>query len=257
MSEYVLSHGLHGERQRLQLMSELLDGMEHLHIQRLGLRRGWRCLEIGCGNGSVARWLAGQVGPEGRVVATDIDTSYLSGLGGDNLKVRRLNVLTDAVEENSYDFVLARAVLHHLSDPQLALRRMAAALKPGGAMLSIEPDVLPISVAQPDKVRAFWDGWLQWSIEAGIHYFIGRDVPGWLDGLGMEGVTAEGHTAIFNGGSPWATYIVETMQELRPRLLESGHVTEAMLAALKERYGDPHYWTSAINFVAASGRKPQ
>jgi len=58
MSECVLRHDLSGEEQRLALMSHLLDPLERAHLQQLGLRAGWRCLEAGCGNGSISQWLA-------------------------------------------------------------------------------------------------------------------------------------------------------------------------------------------------------
>jgi ubiquinone/menaquinone biosynthesis C-methylase UbiE len=67
MPEYVLNHHLTGERQRLALMSELLDPMHRRHIESLGVvRPGARTLEVGCGNGSIFAWLAQRVGPEGK-----------------------------------------------------------------------------------------------------------------------------------------------------------------------------------------------
>ena len=73
MGEYTLSHELVGERQRLALMSSLLDPIERARFSRLGVGPGWRCLELGCGNGSMAQTLAEAVGPTGHVVASDID----------------------------------------------------------------------------------------------------------------------------------------------------------------------------------------
>src|SRR5579862_6411061 len=73
----------------------------------------------------------------------------------------------------------------------------------------------------------------KWSAESGIDYFIGRKVSGWLDELGLEHVAGEGHTAVFNGGSGWATYWAMTVRERAARLLQSGHVTQEMLAQLE------------------------
>ena len=53
-------------------MSALLDPMHRSCIEKLGLKPGWRCLEVGCGNGSISQWLAGVVGPDGLAVASDI-----------------------------------------------------------------------------------------------------------------------------------------------------------------------------------------
>jgi len=206
MSAYVLSHDLDGERQRLELMSELLDPLERSHLLRLGVQPGWRCLEVGCGNGSISQWLAAQVAPSGQVVASDLEISYIARMQAACLEVRQLDILHGQVELAYYDLVVARALLHHLPDPKLALQRMVAALKPGGVLLSIEPDMLPATVAEPESMRKFWDGWFRWAASAGIDYFVGRKIAPLLDSLGLQDTAGEGHTAVANGGSPWARY---------------------------------------------------
>jgi SAM-dependent methyltransferase len=256
MPEYVLSHKLGGEQQRLALMSSLLDPWEFTHIARLGLRAGWRCLELGCGNGSIALAMAQSVAPDGHVVASDIDLAYLKDVKAPCLEVRRIDVLSDPIEERSYDLVVARALLHHLTPARKALERMIAAVKPGGLLLSVEPDMLPCTVAEPDSIRAFWQGWLKWSVESGIDYFVGHKIPAWLDSLGLERVAGEGNTAHFNGASDWAAYWVDTMRELAPSLLKSGYINQQTLDDLYSRYHDPHYWTSVMTFNASWGRKP-
>lgn len=65
MSEYVLGHHQEGERERLALMSRLLDPMHRRHIEQLGIADGARTLEVGCGNGSISAWLAERISPGG------------------------------------------------------------------------------------------------------------------------------------------------------------------------------------------------
>jgi hypothetical protein len=122
-------------------------------------------------------------------------------------------------------------------------------------LLSIGPDMLPSTVAHPESMRAFWQGWMKWSVSADIDFFIGRKIPSWLDSLGLQDVAGEGHTAHFNGGSDWARYWRETVNELAPALLKSGHITPGMLEDFRVCYVDPRYWTSVITFVANWGRK--
>jgi SAM-dependent methyltransferase len=238
-------------------MSELLDPLHHSLLEKLGLRPGWRCLEVGCGNGSVSRWMAGEVAPKGCVVATDIDLRYIDQLRAPNLEVRQLDILNEKPESGQYDLVTARAILHHISSPRKAIRNMAQALKPGGILLSIEPDFLPATSATPESLRAFWQAWLAWSQSAGIDYFIGRTMPSVLTTSGLEHVCAEGNTALYPGDSSWAKYWLETIHELRPRLLESGHMTRAILSQFNRLYSNPRHWTSAITFVASWGTKPR
>jgi hypothetical protein len=59
-------------------------------------------------------------------------------------------------------------VLHHVADARIAVENLVASARPGGAILLIEPDFLPVSVAEPPEIRAFWDGWLAWSRQQGI-----------------------------------------------------------------------------------------
>jgi SAM-dependent methyltransferase len=252
VSDYVLPHQLQGEQRRLALMSELLDPWHRSLLKMVGLQPGWWCLEVGCGNGSISQWLSAQV-TGGSVVATDLDTSYISKLRGPNLNAQRLDILEGTIETNAYDLVTARAVLHHLPDRQKAIHQMVRALKPGGVLLCIEPDFLPATAAEPEPLRRFWQGWLQWSVSAGIDYFVGRKIPSLLTNAGLQQVEAVGNTAIYNGVSPWATYWLETVTELRPKLLQSGHVSEESLGVLEQFYRDPEHWTSAITFVGAWG----
>jgi len=60
---------------------------------------GWHCLEVGGGGGSIASWLANRVLPDGRAVATDLDTRFLETLSIPNLEVRRHDIVTDPLPE--------------------------------------------------------------------------------------------------------------------------------------------------------------
>src|SRR2546430_749142 len=85
-----------------------------------------------------------------------------------------------------FDLVTARAVLHHVTDAKAAIANLVASLRPGGAILLIEPDFLPVSVAEPVEVLAFWNGWLAWSRERGIDYYMGRSLAPRLAGCGVD-----------------------------------------------------------------------
>ena len=254
--EYVLDHHQWGERQRLALMSRLLDPMHRRHIEQLGVAGpGARTLEVGCGNGSMSAWLAGQVAPGGQALAVDLDLS-LADADAPGLAYRQGDILAGPVPRGGFDLVTARAVLHHVGDAATAVANLVASARPGGRILLIEPDFLPVSVAEPAEVRTFWDGWLAWSRELGIDYFIGRKLPAMLAGLGLADVTASAETALYHGGSPWAGYWRETVTELRPRLIESGQLDDRLIDAFLARCADPSWWTQTIAFTAVAGHAP-
>ena len=77
---YAFPHAGADERRRLELFAERLDPLMLRRIKALDLAPGARCLEVGGGRGSIARWLCEYVGPAGRVTATDLETAFLSEL---------------------------------------------------------------------------------------------------------------------------------------------------------------------------------
>ena len=233
-------------------MSRLLDPMNRGHIERLGVGPGARALEVGCGNGSLSAWLAGRVAPAGGAVAVDLDLSLVDA-DVPGLELRQEDILAGRVEPGDFDLVTARAVLHHVGDAEAAVVNLVASARPGGAVLLIEPDFLPVSVAEPSEIRAFWEGWLAWSREQGIDYFIGRRLPAMLSGLGLQDVRATAETAHYNGGSAWAVYWRQTVAELRTRLVASGKLDDRLIDTFLARCADPAWWTQTIAFTAAAG----
>jgi SAM-dependent methyltransferase len=256
MPKYVLGHHLKGEVARLALMSELLDPMHRRYIDALGVvRPGARTLEVGCGDGSISAWLAERVSPGGTAVAVDLDLSLIQ-VRMPNLELRKADIVAGPVERGAFDLVTARAVLHHLANPQAAIRNMVASLKPGGSILLIEPDFLPVSIAEPLEVRTFWDGWLAWSRERGIDYHIGRTLAPRLASLGLTNISGTAETAIYNGSSSWADYWIDTITELRGDLINSSKLDEASVDKFLAYCADSNWWTQTIAFTVVHGRKP-
>jgi SAM-dependent methyltransferase len=253
MAEYVLDHHLEGERSRLALMSRLLDPMHRRRIESLGVGPGARALEVGCGNGSIAAWLAERVGPSGRAVAVDLDLSLVD-VREPRLELRQGDIVAGPVDPGGFDLVTARAVLHHVADADAAIRNLAASLAAGGSIVLIEPDFLPVSVAEPPEVRAFWNGWLAWSRDQGIDYHIGRTLAPRLAALGLEEVAGTAETAVYNGGSAWADYWTQTVVELRDRLVDSGRLDGPLIDRFLAHCADTRWWTQTIAFTAVQAR---
>ena len=255
MPEYVLDHHLEGEGSRLALMSRLLDPMHRRHIESLGVGPGARTLEVGCGNGSISAWLAERVAPDGRAVAMDLDLSLVD-VRAPGLELQQGDIVAGPVDPGGFDLVTARAVLHHVTDVDAAMRNLVASLAPGGSILLIEPDFLPVSVAEPPEVRAFWDGWLAWSRDQGIDYHVGRKLAPRLAALGLEQVAGTAETAVYNGASPWAVYWTETVTELRGVLVNSGRLDEKRVERFLAHCADRRWWTQTIAFTAVHARAP-
>ncbi len=236
MSTYVFDQAWQRERDRLTAIESLFDPASRRLLAGLGVAEGWRCLEIGCGAGSIAGWLSDRVGASGRVLATDLDTRHVEGHGRANLETRVHNIVTDPLDEEAFDLIHARAVLVHLPDRQQVLKRLVAALRPGGWLLIEDVDfggatasMLAQYVTAPDPAPAATERIYQ-AIAAvfaakGADPCYGSWLTGSLAGEGLDGVGAELHAPVVAGGrEQWTRGSVEQLVE---PLLRTGLTTAA------------------------------
>jgi SAM-dependent methyltransferase len=121
--------------------AQALDPGTIEHIKRLGLLTGWRCAEIGAGGASVARWLAARIRRPGHVVAIDTDVRALDRFACEGLEIRRHDIMTAPLEQESYDLVHTRLLLARLPDRLRAVKHMVTSLRPGGWLLAEDYDV--------------------------------------------------------------------------------------------------------------------
>lgn len=256
MDTYALPHDLHGEPDRLELMSRMLDPQLFFRLEQLGVGEGWHTLEVGAGNGSVSRWLAGRVGPSGSVVVSDLDPGLIGRIDAPNVTVRALDVVSDDLG-SGYDLVIARALLHHLPERNAVMGRLAAALKPGGRLVLEEPDFHPVLATDNPTLRDFWEGWLAWARAQDIDYFVARRIPPVLVKLGLHDVQAWGETILYQGGSLTARYLESTMRELREPLLTSGFISPSVWNDAMALFGNAEFWTWQNSYVTTVARRPE
>ena len=74
---YLLDNARAEAGERFAWLAGLFDGVTRGHFDRLGVRAGSRCWEVGAGGPGIPQALAAAVGPAGHVLATDIDPSWL------------------------------------------------------------------------------------------------------------------------------------------------------------------------------------
>lgn len=128
------------ERLRFQHHAWMKEAYEL--FERAGLGAGQRVLDLGCGPGFTSLELAQVVGPGGRVLASDRSARFLTTLqrecarlGLAQVEPRLGPVEGLELEANELDAAYARWLFCWLPDPEAVLRRVARALRPGGAVL--------------------------------------------------------------------------------------------------------------------------
>lgn len=113
------------------------------------VRDGMVVLEPGCGMGYFTLALARMVGPDGRVVAVELQDKMLSVLSRRARKAGLINIieLRQTVAEGlgvedlsgEVDFAVAIHLVHEIPDQGAFFAQIWKALKPGGKLLVVEP----------------------------------------------------------------------------------------------------------------------
>ena len=201
-SEYLLDNRAPAAQRRFGALSALFDDVTFRHVEALGIQRGWRCWEVGAGGPSVPNWLAGQAGPDGHVLATDIDTGWIDGVAP-RVEVQRHDIARDDPPPGVFDLIHARLVLIWIPQRDEALHRMAGALRPGGWLLieDFDPGLQPVASIDahlPDhhnanKLRAGFGALLA---QTGADPAYGRKLPRLLTEQGLADVAADAYMPV-------------------------------------------------------------
>jgi SAM-dependent methyltransferase len=258
--DYVLAHADESaERERLFGLGAWLDPITVRHLHATGIEVGWRCLEVGAGGGSIARWLADCVGATGSVLATDIDVRFLTDLPP-TVEVRRHDLRADELERGAYDLVHCRAVLQHLPDSRAGLTRMADAVAPGGWLVVEENDLgLLTIVGAPGAERAteiIHDLTVRWRAAGILDALFGRKVPHLVEELGLEALGIDAVTAVGKRGDPVCDTLVLAWPQMRLAAAAVG-LDEADLACVDEVFASPSTMMVTMTLFAAWGRRPR
>jgi len=221
------------EDERLSLLEQIFDPLSRR--RRELVQPAWQCLEVGAGRGSMAVWLTKQVGESGRVVATDIDLTYLERLHVPNLEVRQHNILEDSLDDlgpGSFDLVCSRLMLFWLAGKQeRAIQRMVECLRPGGWLVDEDGDwgtIAPVDPSHPLSTSyngAHRDG--EWWTARGYDPTFGRKLSVLFERCGLENIRHEVTAEVVSGGSPWAQWWLQTLEAIRGWELDSHALTEA------------------------------
>jgi SAM-dependent methyltransferase len=257
---YLLDNAGGDAPDRLAALSGMFDaGTKRLLTDR-GLTAGWRCLEVGGGGGTIAAWLAEQVGPSGKVLATDIDPRFLETLKNPSLEVRRHDIVNDPLPEAAFDLIHARLVLNSLPRWKEVLEKLVAALRPGGWLVDEDFDSESV---QPDPAQSPGEVLLGTHVAMGRlmtdHGFdrrFGRLLFGRLRACGLTDVGAESKMVMVQGGSPAASLLRANYRQLRGQLVEAGYVTGPDVDQDLARLEDPELMMPSSTLWAAWGRRP-
>jgi SAM-dependent methyltransferase len=181
---YILATG-GKEVERLRLLHEVYGPNTEALLRRAGIGEGMRFVEVGCGNGNVACWVAEQVGPRGAVVGIDNSPDQVEqarrnaqSRGLSNVEFRVGDAGSPGLPEGEFDVAYGRLILMHVADPAKALDGMRRLVRPGGRVVCEEMD-LSCWICNPpsELVRRFYELNVVLGERHGGHFRLGSSLP--------------------------------------------------------------------------------
>ena len=154
--------------------------------KKSGITVGSNVIDVGAGPGYATVDLAEIVGPEGNVTAVERSAKFLEAMrrtcsdrGLTNVNVHEIDLMSDELPGESYDFSWCRWVASFVADPALLVKKIAGALRPGGRAIFHEYghyQTWQFSPRFPEQ-EEFKKHVIQSWIETGGKTDIGLDIP--------------------------------------------------------------------------------
>ncbi|HEY8207080.1 MAG TPA: methyltransferase domain-containing protein [Myxococcaceae bacterium] len=255
------------EAARLRAQARLWDPVAHALFDRLKVRRGWKVLEVGPGEGSLHLELRRRIGgPADAVERSERFTVDLrracarDGFGEGNLW--QCDLADAPLPAGRYDLIFARWVFLFLPEPEKHLRQLVRALKPGGviALQDYHRETLAM-IPPPRDWKDFVTADRALFATQGGNASIGDQLPGMFRRAGLKVTGLDPEIKYGHPGSPtweWVTgyfmSVMEKLGKLRP-------FTPAKAARLRREWiqagRDPSSLLVAPAVLSITGRKPR
>lgn len=191
------------EYQRLGEQAQMWQRATEELLDRIGLKPGISCLDVGSGPGSVMRLMADRVGAEGRVTGIEIDGALgtqaladLSAQGGAGFELIQADAtVLDQPLGAPFDLTYCRLFLMHMTEPVAVLEKMLFWTKPGGIVAAQEFDFRAITVEPVCPAMAGFNRPFESVFRAhGRNLRAGRQLPAQFEAAGIgvpDGTDAE------------------------------------------------------------------
>lgn len=255
---YVFDNDSVHSRDQHRYLAEMLDPITTARLAQTGVTDGWHCLEVGAGGGSVATWLAQQVAPSGRVLATDIKPSHIPARAG--LEVAQHDIVRDPLPETAFDLICARLVLRNLPQRRAVLNRLVRALRPGGWLQLDEFDITygPALLMPDPQARQLYDTFLTAKARlfdtAGTDGAWGQHAAQAMHDAGLVDIDPAPHLQLWQAGSAGVHLLIHHTFRLRDRFITAG-MTDQQLADVRTLLTDPTFKAASCAIYSVQGRR--
>lgn len=216
-------------KERIELMEQWANPITFKFLEKLPIKEGWHCLEVGAQHGALSRWLAERVGDEGHVDATDRLPDGMGGLDLPNVTVSTLDVVRDPLPSNHYDCIVARDVLMNVQQREALVQKLTHALKSGGILMVEDLARLPHSFnykeisKNPNVVMLANTLMHQVEARGRISFLSAYDNPRYFEAAGLTNVSGQIIALRQQGNSAEGKVMAKVLDQHKPLFLSQGY----------------------------------
>jgi ubiquinone/menaquinone biosynthesis C-methylase UbiE len=228
---------------RLQTQAAFFEPITKQTLLNAGLKKDMRCIDIGCGSGSVTRLMADMVGANGYVVGVDIDNRYLQYCNRNissrqNIEFVHDDICNSRLDINeSFDIVYSRFMFHHLSNRREAVRSMKRMTKKGGTVMIQDLDHAPGSwLCYPENkfVETLREVYVALIKNGGGDPLVGRKLYKLLMDESLKASVDCYSPCILMGKEPYSSLGWQLAESIKPQILEQRLQNEKEYAMMYE-----------------------
>jgi SAM-dependent methyltransferase len=237
-------------------------------FDQIGVRPGWRVIEIGCGPRGCLDLLSARTGITGKVIGLERSAEHVERARRfvadnhlTNVEVLHADARATDLPGQTFDLATARLVLSGAPDPEQLVKEMVRLVRPGGVVALHESDATTQRYDPPLPAQTRLLQVLNTCAEMyGMDRAIGPKLPRVLRHAGLVEVRVNPGVHVYPPGHGRRFTLLEFIENVRGRILEKNLLGEGELneltAAVKRYLEDPETLVLSSVFIQAWGHTP-
>ena len=253
-----------GEIERLRIQAEAMAPDARVMLDRIGVKPGWSCLDIGCGPGGITRLLSERAGATGRVIGLDRNEQFLAHTrmsAPKNVEFHHGDAYNSDLPPGTFDLVHMRFVASTAGDPERLIREAMQLARAGGVVALQEPDASTLKCHPPDPAWERLKAALLGAFAGvGADLEMARRLYALARQAGLVDVQYRPFLIGVRSTDPMVDYLPSTVESLRGTVLKLGLISETefagVLAACRKHLRDPGTVFTMYTVAQVWGRNP-